>query len=142
MKKIVVALVMAATLVTAFGLSHPKPVAAFDCAATNLSLYVDWFETGTGQSFCFGLSGNLANLANIPGPCNGNSNWNDCASSAIVNVGATWCTALYAAANYGSRMYTFWGPLTGHVENLLSPNDALSSIKWYQKTPATPAGNC
>lgn len=141
MRRILATLVAAISIVTAVGLSHPTIVAA-DCSVTNLTLYVDWFETGTAQSFCYDLSGNLPNLTNIPGPCNGNSNWNDCASSLRVNVASTWCTALYVNANYVTQMYKFWGPLSGHTEDLLSPNDALSSIKWYQKSPPTPAGNC
>lgn len=141
MRKVLATFVAALTMAGIGALAHPRPVAA-DCAANNFTLFVDWFEGGVGQSFCFDLTGNWPNLANIPGPCHANRDWNDCASSAIVNLSQVNCLAFFRDANYVTRMYTFWGPETNHTENLLSPNDALSSVKQYQKVPATPAGNC
>jgi len=116
------------------------------CSANHITLYVDANGGGSGaQSFCLEGGNNLPNLNNIPGPCpqflHANS-WNDCVSSVRVSVASTQCIATYSNANYSTVMTVYWGPDgPDHLYNV-SPNDAMSSIKQYTKTPATPAGNC
>lgn len=95
-----------------------------------------------GGKFC----SSQPNLFNVEGPCWFTlTNWNDCASSAFVKLGSTWCAKYYLGANYTGYMsgYTFWGPLSNRFFYFGSIyNDGLTSFKFYQKTPATPSGNC
>jgi hypothetical protein len=118
------------------------PTASADCGSNHITLYKDWFGNGDAQSFCFELTGNLPNLAAVPGVCTGGS-WNDCASSTRVTLSQTQCIALYSAANYVGLMEKYWGAMGPDVlDSTLSPNDALSSMKQYTKQPTPAAGNC
>lgn len=133
--------VLAARLAVGWRLSVTSPAAA-SCTENHFTLYVDWFGNGSAQTFCTELTGNLPNLATVPGTCSGGS-WNDCASSIRVSLAQNYCLATYVNANYVTLMKKYWGPMgPDTLDSLLSPNDALSSVRQYQKSPPTPAGNC
>ena len=115
------------------------------CASNHITLYVDAGGSGSPQSFCLESLGNLNNLDNIPGPCAhflGNTSWNDCVSSVRVSLGGTQCFATYSNAGFSGLMATYWGAESEVLHSPVSPNDAMSSIKQYNKVPNTPAGNC
>jgi hypothetical protein len=115
--------------------------ASADCGTNHITLYKDWFGNGPAQTFCLELTGNLPNLAAVPGVCNGT--WNDCASSTRVSLGQTQCFALYSAANYVGLMEKYWGAMGPDVlDPTLNPNDGLSSMRQYTKTPTPATGNC
>lgn len=137
--------VLAAVLLAAGGLFFPRAAFA-SCAASHISIYKDANAGGAGVTLCLSdLSGNFPNLNNISGPCPQfmhADSWNDCVSSVQVSLGWTQCYALYQDANYSHLMVTYWGLIGPDTLFNLSPNDALTSIKQYTKSPATPNGNC
>lgn len=117
---------------------HSSPAFAV-CGNGDADFFKDGLGSGTPLLACDG--NNYPNLASLSGPCSGS--WNDCISSmGVNNLGATWCLASYTNANYVSVNQTWWGPLTDDLHPSVNQNDVDSSIRFYQKSPATPGGNC
>jgi hypothetical protein len=139
------AILISAMLIAVTGVFVMSGVASASCATNHITLYID--ANGGGghaQTFCL-ESGNQPNLNNIPGPCPQflhADSWNDCVSSVRVTLGLTQCFALYTNANYNGLMVTYWGAIGPDTLFNLPVNDALSSMKQYTKSPATPNGNC
>ncbi len=124
----------------AVGMVGPLAVTAA-CSDNHISLYVNANGGGVGQSFCLESGGNLPNLGAIPGTCVGNT-WNDCVSSVKVSLGWTQCFATYSNANYTTLMAKYWGQIGPDTLYNVSPDNSMSSVKQYTKSPATPVGNC
>lgn len=140
LRTLAMATAMALASTSMIALVAPQLVFA-TCTDQHMTLYVDANGGGSGaQTWCYDSVGNIPNLGNIPGSC-ANGTWNDCISSVRVKLGQTWCIKTYSAANYVSLMATYWGAENEVLHNV-APDNAMSSIKQYQKSPPTPAGNC
>ncbi len=139
MKRKIGNLVTAVAMVGALMGIWAMPASA-SCSSTSITIYVNNPPGGGSATFCSSVS----NLANVPGPCNFGTSWNDCVSSVKVTLGQTWCLKLYADSGYHNLMLpAIWGPETNVVHSTDWPvNDELTSFLFYQKSPPTPAGNC
>lgn len=117
------------------------------CSTESVRLYEDAGGGGDSILFCV-YDYNLNNNPHTPpGLCNAffkvGDDWNDCVSSIRVNLTATRCLALYHNELFGSLLGKVWGPQSGAIWQLSGQNDdSLTSFKFYNKTPATPVGNC
>jgi hypothetical protein len=87
-----------------------------------------------------------SDLSHVDGPCSplSGGNWNDCISWTSISLSSTQCARLYRDAGYHGQIgSTIWGPKSNYVRLFSTDdNDSLSSIKFYSKSPTTPAGNC
>jgi hypothetical protein len=117
------------------------PAVLAGCESTKVILDRDDPSQGATGTFCV----SLPNFTTIAGPCwnFGANNWNDCVSQFTLTLSQTMCFKYYKNINYGGLMGTIWGPQTNNVWHATSvSNDIMSSVKFYPKTPETPAGNC